>query len=157
MKINVKFKAKVKGEIDPMIMPSDGWVEGWVFQDLDGGIVKTYIHSCPCVWEVDEDTVSQFIGERHNIELYENDIIEYTEGYSYHTGRCNMRDNGGYEPEYINTKRVLKGILYFDNDLLRYMIKPIQNVNYIRTDIGDINIKINKVLGNIFDNTDLLK
>lgn len=53
---NIRFKARAINA-DPITVPENGWVEGFYYQDLDNGIVKHYIHNCPCVWEVDPSTV----------------------------------------------------------------------------------------------------
>ena len=52
----IRFKAKVVNN-DPMTNFENGWVEGFYFQDLDGGVMKHYIHNCPMTWEIDPRTL----------------------------------------------------------------------------------------------------
>lgn len=88
-------------------------------------------------------------------DIYEGDVVKYIEDCSEHTGRCNMKPDGNFDAEYRNYQRELFGIIYFDNKLLSYMIKPIKEINYVKKHITDYNIKIYDVVGNVFDNPEL--
>ena len=76
MEINAKFRGNCK-IIDKQICPEDGWVSGFFYQDLVNGEIKSYIVNCPCIWEVLEETVSQFTGllDKNDKEIYNGDII----------------------------------------------------------------------------------
>lgn len=71
------FRGKVKHP-DPMTNPENGWVEGFYYEDLDGGIVKSYICNCPMHWEVDPDTVGQYTGlkDKNENDVWEGDIFK---------------------------------------------------------------------------------
>ena len=57
----IKFRGKVKHHI-PMTNPENGWVEGYYFQDLTQGEMRSYIFQPPCSCEVIPETVGQFTG-----------------------------------------------------------------------------------------------
>lgn len=71
------FRGKVKHP-DPMINPENGWVEGFYYEDLDGGIVKSYIYNCPMHWEVDKNTVGECTDmlDPNGKLIYEGDLIK---------------------------------------------------------------------------------
>jgi hypothetical protein len=75
-KIADSEKAKWNGELDI------DWVEGFYLEDLDGGIVKSYIFSCPMRFEVIPETVGQFVGTFNGQDLYEGDILRVDTGYN---------------------------------------------------------------------------
>lgn len=71
------YKGKVVNN-DPMTNPDDGWVEGWYFEDLKEGKVRSYIYSCPCKWEVFPESVAQYTGfkDKKGIPIYVKDIVK---------------------------------------------------------------------------------
>ena len=75
------YKGKVVNN-DPMTNPEDGWVEGWYFEDLEKGKVRSYIFSCPCRWEVFPESVGQYTGfnDDDGVPIYVGDIIEDSHG-----------------------------------------------------------------------------
>lgn len=56
MNREIKFKAKAKN-YDPMVMPSSGWVEGFYYEDLCDGEIKSFIKNSELTWEVEKDTI----------------------------------------------------------------------------------------------------
>lgn len=68
---NIRFRAQAINA-DPTTVPENGWVEGFYYQDLDNGIVKHYIHNCPCVWEIDPSTVH--IIRHDDLPKYKNPV-----------------------------------------------------------------------------------
>lgn len=71
------YKGKVVNN-DPMTNPEDGWVEGWYFEDLEKGKVRSYIFSCPCRWEVFPESVAQYTGfkDKEDTPIYVKDIVK---------------------------------------------------------------------------------
>ena len=68
---DVRFIGKVVHH-DPQTNPESGIVEGFYYQDLDGGVLKHYIRNCECIWEVKPETVHCFSGAE--CPTYENPI-----------------------------------------------------------------------------------
>lgn len=68
---SLRFKAKVINN-DPMTNPTNGWVEGFYYQDLDNGVLKHYIFNCPNTWEVDPGTLK--IARSKDLPTYNNPV-----------------------------------------------------------------------------------
>ena len=68
---SLRFKAKVINN-DPMTNPTNGWVEGFYYQDLDNGVLKHYIFNCPNTWEVDPSTLK--IARSKDLPTYNNPV-----------------------------------------------------------------------------------
>lgn len=128
MKREIKFRAKVKHH-DPMRNPENGWVEGYYFQDLTQGKMRHYIFEPPCSWEVIPETVGQFTGllDKNGKEIYEGDVVIF--------------DN-----HLQGISQVVYDYAGFDvvSNNYRTTLRPMMN-NHMR------------VVGNIYDNPELLK
>ena len=70
MNREIRFKAKAK-DYDPMVMPESGWVEGFYYEDLCNGVMKSFIKNSEMDWEVEKDTL-QVVG------LYDNLVTTNT-------------------------------------------------------------------------------
>lgn len=145
----IKFRAKVKHH-DPMTNPENGWAEGYYFQDLTQGEMRSFIFQTPCFWEVIPETVGQFTGllDKNGKEIYEGDILRGDE-YPYN---CDGVDNYFVE------------IVWADNVCGFYRIthkKPNSTVSGIShgnwSELDEEDIKSFEVIGNIHDNPELLK
>ncbi len=74
------FKGKVLNP-DPMVTPSDGWVNGFYYQDLCRGKIKHFIHNSEMTWEVIPESISNkttlIIPDREGKmgSVYEGDIL----------------------------------------------------------------------------------
>lgn len=134
----IKFRGKVKHH-DPMTNPENGWVEGYYFQDLTQGEMRSYIFQPPCSWEVIPETIGQFTGllDKNGKEIYEGDII-----FS----------------QKFDCRAILHKVEY-NVDNAMFVAKPIQGWDFdfcqIRKDWIDKYGK--EVIGNVFDNLELLK
>jgi uncharacterized phage protein (TIGR01671 family) len=76
MKREIKFRGKVKHH-DPMTNPENGWAEGYYFQDLTQGEMRSFIFQPPCNWEVIPETEGQFTGlfDFSKKKIWEGDIV----------------------------------------------------------------------------------
>ena len=68
---SLRFKAKVINN-NTMTNPTNGWVEGFYYQDLDNGVLKHYIFNCPMTWEVDPSTLK--IARSKDLPTYNNPV-----------------------------------------------------------------------------------
>ena len=70
MQQEIRFKAKAK-HYDPMLMPASGWVDGFYYEDLCNGEMKSFIKNSELTWEVEKDTL-EVVG------LYDNLVTTNT-------------------------------------------------------------------------------
>lgn len=113
-------------DIDLETCPEDGWVWGYYRQDISGGELRHYIFNCPMEWEVIPESVDQFTG------LYDNSGVEIFFGDI-------VRDKYGD----------IGKVIWFSDSSIR--------VDWGGGDIHYIDLEWGlEVIGNIFDNSDLL-
>ena len=127
MNIEIKFRAKVKHH-DPMTNPENGWIEGYYFQDLTQGEMRSYIFNCPYYWEVIPETIGQFTGllDKNGKEIWEHDIVDW--------------DGVMLVVEFVDG-----GFCMHEN----YEGATLHDLFFERNEIN--------VIGNVFDNPELLK
>ena len=147
----IKFRGKVKHH-DPMTNPENGWVEGYYFQDLTQGEMRSYIFQPPCSWEVIPKTVGQFTGllDKNGKEIYEGDIVH-------------KKEIGGYGYEYIGVVRYYEKDCRFGIDLTatdNFSKRALFTDGEVQENDGYCTVTYTleyEVLGNVFDNPELLK
>lgn len=129
MNRTIKFKAK---RID-----NNEWVEGNFIKDGKPDMREFYIQTVPTfdetfgtLYEVDPNTIGQFTGleDKNGKEIFEGDILEFT-----------FEDIGKQ-----------KAIVYFNDKYAAFLLNPIANFEFTKMSEG-------KVIGNIYDNPELLK
>lgn len=147
----IKFRGKVMYH-DPMTNPSNGWVEGYYFQDLTQGEMCSYIIQTPCTWDVIPETVGQFSGllDKNGKEIYEGDIVR-------------KKEIGGYGYEYIGVVRYYEKDCRFGIDLTA-TDKFSKRALFVDGKVEESNMQYTitytleyEVVGNIHDNPELLK
>ena len=118
--------------------PKGGWVEGYYLQDLTQGKMRSYIFNCPCYWEVIPETVGQYTGllDKNGKEIYEGDIIR----------------------SYDSENNPIIHSISWDNKMACYVATMLQYPLLGGSiDKGWIDEFEKEVIGNVFDNPELLK
>lgn len=139
------------------------WVMGGsIIQFLDDGVRSFYMpqfnEKCICehdeitdgilkfedtrFYKVDGDTICQYTGltDKNGNKIWENDIVKFPD--------CEMSTESGYGDCFINAGKVA-----YDTESMSYFF-----TDRITVDMSDIIIKEEvEVLGNIFDNPELLE
>lgn len=138
MSREILFKAKRadKGE----------WVTGYYFKAGEKSMILSFFTNETGLYyemyEIDSKTVCQYTGltDKNGKKIWENDIVKFPD--------CEMSTESGYGDCFINAGKVA-----YDTESMSYFF-----TDRITVDMSDIIIKEEvEVLGNIFDNPELLE
>ena len=134
MKREIKFRGKVKHH-GPMRNPENGWVEGYYFQNLIQGEMRSFIFQPPCTWEVIPETAGQFTGllDKNGKEIYEGDIVKEKLKGKRKDGDLLQICFDDYEWQGVNCNGASTSL---------YLLAEFHNL---------------EIIGNIYDNPELLK
>ena len=130
----IKFRGKQTKPIESI------WHYGDLIHSKDN---KTYIQNITCM-EVDKGTVGQYTGikDENDIEIYEGDIIKFS--YDAFIGNFDTF--------------TAKGIVVFEDGA--FFVNCLENERNIKDEqflLYEINIDEIEIIGNIYDNPELLK
>lgn len=127
-------------DIEPLSIKKGHWVEGHYYEDLQDGEWCSWIKECNGIihYKVDKDTLGQFTGllDKNGKEIYEGDII-----CSYDSENYSIMHSISWDDKkacYVAT-------------MLQY---PLLGASI---DKGWIDEFKKEVIGNVFDNPELLK
>lgn len=148
----IKFRAKIVMDVEPLAMKRGHWVEGYYYEDLQGGEWCSWIQGCNDIthYKVDKNTLGQFTGllDKNGKEIYEGDILRNDE-YPYN---CDGVDNYFVEIVWVDN---VCGFYRITHKNPNSTVRGISHGNWSELDEEDI--KSFEVIGNIHDNPELLK
>lgn len=136
----IKFRAKIVMDIEPLAMKKGYWVEGHYYEDLQDGEWCSWIQECNDIihYKVDKNTLGQFTGllDKNEKEIYEGDIIR----------------------SYDSENNPIIHSISWDNKKACYVATMLQYPLLGGSiDKGWIDEFEKEVIGNVFDNPELLK
>lgn len=110
--------------------------------------------------EIKEDTVCQYFGikDKNARKIFEGDIVKYTEEYEFcdYNSPILCPENGSTHFPRIRKTKEICAVVRYDTELCSIVVNPVTKESYIRKSIKDYNFKDLIVIGNIFDNPELL-
>lgn len=122
------------------------WVTGYYFKAGEKSMILCFFTNETGLYyemyEIDSETVCQYTGltDKNGNKIWENDIVKFPD--------CEMSTESGYGDCFINAGKVA-----YDTESMSYFF-----TDRITVDMSDIIIKEEvEVLGNIFDNPELLE
>lgn len=122
------------------------WVTGYYFKAGEKSMILSFFTNETGLYygmyEIDLETVCQYTGltDKNGNKIWENDIVKFPD--------CEMSTESGYGDCFINAGKVA-----YDTESMSYFF-----TDRITVDMSDIIIKEEvEVLGNIFDNPELLE
>lgn len=136
----IKFRAKIVMDIEPLAMKKGYWVEGHYYEDLHQGEWCSWIQECDDIthYKVDKNTLGQFTGllDKNGKEIYEGDIIR----------------------SYDSENNPIMHSISWDNKKACYVATMLQYPLLGGSiDKGWIDEFEKEIIGNIYDNPELLK
>lgn len=136
----IKFRAKIIMDIEPLAMKRGHWVYGHYYEDLHQGEWCSWIQDCNDIthYKVDKDTLGQFTGllDKNGKEIYEGDIIR----------------------SYDSENNPIIHSISWDNKKACYVATMLQYPLLGGSiDKGWIDEFEKEVIGNVFDNPELLE
>lgn len=138
MKREIKFRGKLTGETLPLGLNKGDWWTGFYYEDLHCGEWKSFIKCGELDLGVDKETVGQFTGllDKNGKEIYEGDIIR----------------------SYDSENNPIIHSISWDNKKACYVATMLQYPLLGGSiDKGWIDEFEKEVIGNVFDNPELLK
>ena len=176
----ILFKGKRK---DWRELPKEEWwVEGMPMYFDDRSFIVTNL-GINCIedtepdkfiqlhaFEVIPETVCQYTGltdksgknSKNGKKIFEGDIVIYLEEIENicYNNLFYREKTGLFEPRRERHNEKFTGTISFDKDFCGYIVKPVKatcRITYARKSLRDFFIKNIKVIGNIYDNPELLE
>lgn len=151
----ILFKAKTKLIVGTYNCgKEDGeWVIGYLYSDVGKWIIRQFEYDrADCVaYEVDPDTICQFTGivDKNDKKIFEGDIISFS-----HSRLADGEDETDFMPEYEEYTR--NYAVEFVNTYCTYGLRARNKSIHFKLSQATINTHNAKVIGNIYDNPELL-